>query len=187
MSAPTPINRIPATITPRKLVNLDVDIDGVIPPQAMQRLGQAVEAVLQATEVWLHFGGVKGPDKVVTGKAITQVSLRCERCLQNYAAPLQADISVGVVWSEEEAAQLPSHLDPWLVPEEDADLVALVEDELLLALPIVALHQVEEDCPAPAMSYGPGQEEGVPSPVEEEARENPFKILEQLKNRSEKE
>lgn len=181
------LNRLPASVAPRKLVNLGVDMEGVIPPEGVPRLAQSVEAVLEPVVVSLRFGGVERPEKTVVGKAATQVSLLCERCLGHFSAPLQADISVAVVWSEDEAAQLPTSLDPWLVPEEDADLVAMVEDELLLALPIVALHQTKEDCQAPAMSYGPEQGGSVQDSPAGEQRENPFKILERLKSRSEKE
>lgn len=187
MSAPTLLNRLPPSVAPRKLVNMGVSMEGVIPPESVVRLGQAVEAVLDPVEVSLYFGRDERPEKVVTGRAVTRVNLRCERCLAAFGAPLHADIAVAVVWSEEEAFRLPASLDPWLVTEDDADLVAMVEDELLLALPIVALHPSEADCEAPAMSYGPEQSGDTSEPPQGEQRENPFSILEQLKGGSKKE
>ena len=107
--------------------------------------------------------------------------------IDTFEAALDAEIAVAVVWNEEEAAQLPTRFDLWIVPEERGDVLAMVEDGLLLALPIVALHPQGEDCPAPPMSYGSEHEQSaLASPVDEQS-DNPFKILEQLKNRSERE
>lgn len=184
MSAPTCLNSLPGSVVPRKLINLEVRLEGSIQPEHLPRLAAAVERVLQPAEVALQFGGEGGPEKTVTGKASVAVLLQCERCLETFEASIEADIAVAVVWSEDEAAQLPARLDPWVVPEESADLVAMIEDGLLLALPIVAVHQQGEYCPAPVMSYGPEHEEGSPAASPDEQRENPFKILELLKNRS---
>ncbi len=60
------------------------------------------------------------------------------------------------------------------VGEDPLDLLALVEDELLLALPIVPLHD-PEICQPPV---GPDE----PEPSEDEVtRSNPFSVLAQLK------
>lgn len=187
MSDPTALNSLPGSVVPRKLINQAVRLEGVIQPEHLPRLAESVERVLKPAVVSLQFGAEDGPKRVVRGNAATQVLLRCERCLESFEAPLEADIAMAVVWSEEEAAQLPDQLDPWIVPDESADLLAMVEDGLLLALPIVALHPQDEHCPAPAMSYGSEQEGRSADSAIDEQDDNPFKILEQLKNRSERE
>ena len=60
------------------------------------------------------------------------------------------------------------------VGEDPLDLLALVEEELLLALPIVPLHDLEI-CQPPA-----GPDESEPS-EDEVTRSNPFSVLAQLK------
>lgn len=186
MSAPIALNSLPGSVIPRKLINQKVRLEGVIQPEHLPRLTESVERVLQPAVVSLQFGAEQG-SRVVAGSAATQVLLQCERCLNTFEAALDAEIAVAVVWNEEEAAQLPTRFDPWIVPEERGDVLAMVEDGLLLALPIVALHPQGEDCPAPPMSYGSEHEQSaLASPVDEQS-DNPFKILEQLKNRSERE
>lgn len=187
MSAPTALNSLPGSVIPRKLINQGVRLEGVIQPEHLPRLAESVERVLQPAVVSLQFGAEEGPKRVVTGSATAQVLLRCERCLESFEAPLDAEIAVAVVWSEEDAAQLPTRLDPWIVPDESADVWAMVEDGLLLALPIVALHPQDAHCPAPPMSYGLDHEESSSTSSADEQGDNPFKILEQLKNRSERE
>ncbi|HCP54228.1 MAG TPA: metal-binding protein, partial [Pseudomonas sp.] len=69
---------------------------------------------------------------------------------------------------------LPKGYDVLEVGEYPLDLLALVEDELLLALPIVPLHD-PEICQPPV---GPDE----PEPSEDEVtRSNPFSVLAQLK------
>lgn len=187
MSDPTALNSLPGRVIPRKLITQAVRLEGGIQPEHLPRLTESVERVLQPAVVSLQFGAEDGGKRVVSGKAATRVLLQCERCLENFEAPLEADIAMAVVWSEQEASQLPEDLDPWIVPDESADLVAMVEECLLLALPIVALHPQGEYCPAPAMSYGSEQETGAAGSTTDEQDDNPFKILEQLKNRSERE
>jgi uncharacterized protein len=75
-----------------------------------------------------------------------------------------------VVQGYDEAGQVDESLEPLLAEEGSIRLLDLVEDELLLALPAVALH---DQCEAPAFDDG---EISVDEP-----RENPFAALERLK------
>jgi len=86
-------------------------------------------------ETWLHL------------KAATTVALQCQRCLQAMTEALQVDRHFRFVRGEAEAARLDE------VSEDDVlelpprlDLQELVEDELILALPLVPRH---ERCPTP--------------------------------------
>ena len=77
---------------------------------------------------------------LVTGRIEVNTSLRCERCLGPMPWGTQIEVRGAVVWSDEQAARLPAELDPWMGEEERLDLNLLVEDELLLALPIMSVH-----------------------------------------------
>ena len=69
---------------------------------------------------------------------------------------------------------LPSRLEAWMVEGDQGDLWGLVEDELILAIPIINLHE-SEDCNELLKEYR------APPPTVEEVADNPFKVLEQLK------
>ena len=80
-------------------------------------------------------------------EADTSVTLECQRCLQPMPWPLHAQRRLFFVEGEDAAASLDAdHDDDVLALTPALDLWALVEDELLLALPIVPRHEV---CPAP--------------------------------------
>jgi uncharacterized protein len=89
------------------------------------------------------------------------------------SVPVESNISLAVVWDEEEAEKLPESLDPWIVGEGLADFYEMIEEEMLLSLPAVAYH--EEQC-VDRQLFSSGQ------PVEVKKVKNPFQVLEQLKS-----
>ena len=111
------------------------------------------------TQVWLHV------------EAGTHIPLECQRCLKPVDVPLQVHRSFLFVHGEDAAAQLDTDSeDDVLALTRALDLRELIEDELLLAMPIVPRHEV---CPNP-----------LPVAIEEEVDEekpNPFAALAALK------
>jgi uncharacterized protein len=80
-------------------------------------------------------------------EADTEVTLECQRCLQPMRWPLLARRRIFFVGGEDAAAALDAENDDDVLALVPAlDLQALIEDELLLALPIVPRHEV---CPQP--------------------------------------
>ena len=87
------------------------------------------------TQVWLH----------VT--AATGLPLECQRCLRPVDVPLTAARAFLFVHGEDTAAQLDTDSeDDVLALTRALDLRELIEDELLLAMPLVPRHAV---CPVP--------------------------------------
>ena len=111
-------------------------------------------------EVWLHVA------------AQARVSLICQRCLAPIETPLDAQRSFHFVSDENTAAQLDADSeDDVLAMTRSLDVIALVEDELLLALPLVPRH---EECPQPLpMAHGDDEAD--------EVAPNPFAALAALK------
>jgi uncharacterized protein len=78
-------------------------------------------------------------------EASTEVTLECQRCLQPMRLALEAERLIYFVEGEDAAAALDADNDDDVLALAPAlDLQALVEDELLLALPLVPRHEV---CP----------------------------------------
>lgn len=104
-------------------------------------------------------------------EAATAVALECQRCLSPVRVPLRFLRRFRFVRGEEAAAQLDAESeDDVLALTRALDLRELIEDELLLALPIVPVHAL---CPVPLPVSA---DEGA---VEE--RPNPFAALAALK------
>ena len=110
----------------------------------------------------------------------TRVWLTCQRCLQPYAQAAAFDTRLRFVRGEAEAEALDAELeDDVLALSRWLDLRLLVEDELLLALPIVPRH---EACPQPLVAP-PSVAAGGDAAADGDAElpRNPFAVLKALK------
>lgn len=130
-------------------------------------------------DVWLHL------------VASASVPLTCQRCMGTVATPLEVDQWYRFVATEDIAMAEDDESDEdLLVMEPHFDLLAVLEDELLMALPLVPMH---DECPvAPVMQVGEEalaggsgekNEDGEEVPIGE--KPNPFAVLAQLKKKSE--
>jgi len=171
---PAPYNKpLPTQGDPRKLALKGAQMSGYLPIGDLARLQDLLSSWDSPAHVGLSFGISEEGKLVVSGQVSVALTFTCQRCLKPVTLPVEADIQLAVVRSEEEAKNLPSWLDPWILAEDGVtDLYPLVEDELLLSLPAVAYHS--ELCIDERMLSS-----GIP--VEPESEENPFQVLKQLK------
>lgn len=107
-------------------------------------------------------------------KASVNLPMQCQRCLSPVLALVEAERSFRFVHDEATAAALDDEAqDDVLVLSRDFDALTLIEDELILSLPLVPLHDV---CPEALPT-------SVADPEFEAAsqRPNPFGVLASLK------
>jgi uncharacterized protein len=132
------------------------ELDGVWPAERLARLQSATleppagaprEPIawrLHGTRLPLPGAGVR---PAIELGADTRVQLECQRCLQPMQVALHAARRIFFVDGEDAAAALDAEVDDDVLALAPAlDLTALIEDELLLALPLVPRHEV---CPEP--------------------------------------
>ena len=156
---------------------------GVMPLQKLERLAQESIGLQPGLMVnWqaaaeLRVGSTGQPDTWLHLEANTTVPMTCQRCMGAVQTPLQINQWYRFVVSEEIAmAEDDASEEDLLVMAPQFDLLALLEDELLMALPLVPMHEV---CPvAPLLSAG-----DLGGDVDEEARPHPFAALAQLKKK----
>lgn len=85
---------------------------------------------------------------LISGKLSGLVLLTCQRCLQGVEHKLYAEFKVQVLNELEEGGDREltgAELDVVLAQEWQLDLLSLLEDELILSLPLVAFHE-ERNC-----------------------------------------
>jgi uncharacterized protein len=165
---------LPERINAERLAGEHTRLAGEIPLKKMPRLARAVMARDAGATLDATFALGADGRASVTGEADTTVRLTCQRCLQAVDWSLRARFALMVEHDDAEAAAVPAEYDPLLWPDDTGSLAALVEDELLLALPAVARHPDAAQCGEVARIARP---EAAP----EERRDNPFAVLEQLK------
>ena len=75
-------------------------------------------------------------------------TLECQRCMQPMSVPIDTIVKVALIASEADVARVPAELEPVLAPGGRISIGGLITEELLLTLPIVALHREGEPCAA---------------------------------------
>lgn len=110
-------------------------------------------------------------DKVymVTGQLKADLFLECSVCLDKMVYSVEAHTKLGIVSSFDEAALLPEAYEPLLVVDGQLRIKEIIEEELLLAIPIIPRH---EEC-------------RVAKPIDQPPMRklnNPFSILADLKS-----
>lgn len=86
-------------------------------------------------------------------------TLECQRCMQPMSVPIDAVVRVALVASEADVARVPAELEPVLAPGGRISIGELITEELMLTLPIVALHGGGEPCAAPPPETAAAQQE----------------------------
>ena len=115
MSTPPANKALPRLIEPRKLALQGTELKGYIGQESLERLAEAVIAIEQLPQVAVEFLADDHGVKMVQGDVQLTVVVPCQRCLGDLALPLASEFSVGIVWTDEEAEQLPRYLEPWLL------------------------------------------------------------------------
>jgi len=165
---------LPKRVDPRKLAEREAQLQGFVELKSMPQLLSLLVDDEGEVSVELKFALDEQKLRTVKGQATAKVKQQCQRCLEPVDVYLDAEFSLAVVLNEEQAKNLPRYYDPLLV-EEDVELAALVEEELILTLPAVAYHQ---DCDV-QLSYGESDAE----PSEQDEKPNPFSVLASLKQK----
>ena len=168
-------SQLPSFLEPRKLADQEAEIKGQTTVARLPRLAEFRDSQDEIVEVALRFGRDEERRQQVKGTVKTHLQLTCQRCLEPVQTAVVANVALVMVYDEEQIKALPDHLDPWLVTDEKIILSELLEEELLLALPLVAMH---EQCPTVLHTSA------EPAAAAESKRDNPFAVLAQLKSRN---
>ena len=130
---------IPPHIEPLRLVDRRITLEGVVKTSSLGRLAALLDAPTGDVQVELYFSRDEQGIATMHGRYQVDAPLVCQRCLEQVVVPIDSECDVGFVKSDEAAKQLPRRYEPVFVGEEPLDLFALIEDELLLALPAVPM------------------------------------------------
>ncbi|MCW5584298.1 MAG: DUF177 domain-containing protein [Gammaproteobacteria bacterium] len=144
----------------------------------MQRLSLNVVPSEAMVNAKLKFGVDEQGITFLTGHLETQLTLQCQRCLEPFTYEIMSHFTLGVVNTLDEANALPEQYEPALATEGNLALRELIEDEIILNLPIIPRHE-PEDCKVKLPLADSGWEQGK--------GENPFHVLQSLKLKQKRE
>lgn len=193
------------TFVPRKLdigafIEAGETLSGALAPTALPRLadGLAKDADLVALPelTWSAQGRLVpqrtgGPEMWLDLQAHAELAFECQRCLHAVALPVRVQRSIRFAKDEAAAAELDiDSEDDVLALSRQFDLIELIEDEIIMAQPLVPRHDACPTDVAALMGMQAGLE-ASPTPLPDGAsaggeltasgRPNPFAVLASLK------
>ena len=175
--APMSTEPLPTTLDVRKAAAREVTVEGTVSLPKLERLKGALASEEGTIQAVCAFGRDEENRSIVTVTVEAELEVACQRCLEKMPLSVTASNRLAIVGSDDLAKQLPGHLDPWVVEGEQGDLWSLVEDEVILEIPVVSYHD-SEACKQLLDAYR------QPPVAPEPDGDNPFKVLEQLKSGS---
>lgn len=150
-------------------------INGYWPISRLERLAAMVLDDQAAIEAELEFD-VQGRLRTVSGHVNATLTVTCQRCMQPMTLDLDTHFKLALVSDESKAGLLPEEYEPLMLDEDNrVNIPVMLEDELLLAVPLVALHDTE------CSDYL--QEQKIHQASEEEQalkKDSPFSVLKDL-------
>lgn len=168
---------IPASIQVSAAVARRSRYEGELPLKLLPRVAELAAAPGEPLKVELEAGreiGFPGLKGSIRGT----LHLQCQRCEKSFAWELETEVDLRLVSSEEEEKEALGASDPYLVQDDTLHLRELVEDEVLLALPMLVRCESCENSGPERYETGPEQ-----ARQEEPVKVNPFAALKgQLKH-----
>jgi len=141
------VDRLPVELDPALLARRGRALHGHVPVRDFHRLAHWLADTAGELRFELDFGRDDHGRPCLRGHARGEVWLECQRCLAAYPLPLDRRFDLVLVVDEAEAAALPEEIDAVVMGESrETRLVDLVEDELILALPLIPRCEVATDC-----------------------------------------
>jgi uncharacterized protein len=131
-----------------RLSRCDAEIGFEVPLAELPRLRSRVAGVGGSVHGTARFGRRADAPTVELSLA-GEATLQCQRCMQPMRLAIDSTASLALLGEEADAVAVPEELEPVLAPEGRISVGELVEEELLLALPIIPLHGQIDECAVP--------------------------------------
>ena len=167
--------KLPLTIDAQRAAQKNLDYVGSYTPEQVARIAESVVSVDSDVESKLSFKIDNQRLTVIEGHSEVDVTLQCQRCGKNFKHHVYVSYCFSPVVSDEKAEALPEQYEPVYVDEfGEINLLGMLEDEIILSLPVVPVHDSEHcEVSEADMVYGE-----LPPEVE---KPNPFAVLASLK------
>ena len=167
--------KLPLAVDAIRTAQKRLDYSGIYSPGQVTRLAASVVSVDSDVQTSLSFDIDNLRLAVINGQSDVTVTLECQRCGKTFEHQVYAKYCFSPVRNDEQAEALPEAYEPIEVDEfGEVDLLAMIEDEIILSLPVVPVHE-SEHCEVSDADMVFGK---LPAEVE---KPNPFAVLASLK------
>ena len=164
-------NSLSKNINPVQLATQNKLIQGRLPLVQCERLLPSLRENTGYVDFSLQFMQDESQRTVVRATMSAELGLECRRCLKPMTYPMRVSVDLAVVADDKAATELPECYEPLLVMDGEVALESLIEDELLLNLPVMPSHS-ENECSAVLPT------DQVDNELD--GRKNPFAVLKNI-------
>lgn len=191
-------HRLPVQIDPIRLAVAGQQLQGELEISRLTRLSDLLTLTDGMVKVQLDFDIDVNKIHYARGSLKAALSLCCQRCMQAMPFELNIDVSLGFIAHEHQIEELVAEYEPYLLEESPIVLSDIIEDEILLALPQVPMHEESLCRPAVPLKEFNATDESVEVSNEQKShsqtadeqsagkRKNPFEVLTSIKSNSKK-
>ncbi len=162
---------LPETADFMKQAERNASLEGSLPLTRLERLSATLCDTTGELHARLNFGSKAGFSSL-QGTVDADLKLVCQRCMCPMEHKVSGRFNFGLVLDEEEMQGLPTDLEAYLIEGDEQSIIGLLEDELLLSLPIAVMH--EEECSEFLKKHNEQKQ------AEKEAS-SPFAVLKEMK------
>jgi uncharacterized protein len=113
--------------------------EGALPLSAMRRLCGSLASTEGAARYNVEFGKDGFGISFLALRVEADLPLICQRTMEVFAYRVSIDQRLGVIARESDESGLPPGYEPLLAPEGELSIADVIEDELILELPVVPL------------------------------------------------
>lgn len=131
---------LPIKIDPLFLANKGASLQGTLNLQQLPRICDQLCESNGEVAVTLHFGKDHKNFYYIKGTITAELSLPCQRCLEPVIYKINSEFCLSPVKDDKAAAGLPSHYEPLILVDKTLIIADMIEDEIILNLPMVAKH-----------------------------------------------
>lgn len=172
------LSPLPEYVDARKIFSAEGSVSGEIALSRLARVTSCVVTERACITADIRFWVDDFGRKRIAGQVQAQIQVQCQRCLEPLEINVSDTINLVLVADETAAKALEEEFDHWINEDHKIVLAELIDEQLVLALPIVNFHQTGPCSESSAYSAGP--EVGS-----EAKRVNPFAVLASLRTNTE--
>lgn len=165
---------IPNTIDPVRAAQKQLSYDGVVPVQELSRLNDSFVEGDSELIVKIDCDKDKEGLVVISGAAEYSGYVICQRCNEKMKQDLAVSFLYTPLTKRTVEEELPESYETFALDDKGVMMLhQVIEDELIVALPIVPMHEPQDCAYKGSMSFGELPDEA--------AKPNPFDVLKTLK------
>ena len=135
-------------VDPVVLASRDERIAGNLPIQSFTRLSNLLQTSDGIVQVRIAFDAGQNDHPLISGDVQAKVTVSCQRCLQSMPLDLESEFQVIALAPDTEDDEGHGLFDAVATEDGEIDLYKLIEDELLMAMPMAPMHASGESCAA---------------------------------------